>query len=159
MADKQDSCGGCQRAHAPGDLDPVQIWQADIQQNQIRLQLFGFLDGFQAIRSLSDPELNSLAENRTDESPDGRKVIDYKDFTGLHSPSFPVQMQMSFRVSGVVFLKLLQFRFRNDKLSDAAIQANEKRGEYPDDGPIETFWSTRMDSDLTSKAAETLGTA
>jgi hypothetical protein len=37
-----------------GDFDSIQLWETDVQHNQVRLQFFGLLKGFGSIRRLSD---------------------------------------------------------------------------------------------------------
>ena len=60
------------------DLEPVQVRQANIKQNQIRLQPFGFFNSFQPIQSFGEPKLTPCLQHRTNESAEAFKVIDYK---------------------------------------------------------------------------------
>jgi len=118
-----------------GDLQPVQVRQANIKQNQIRLQLFGFLDGFQPIRGLRDLKFRPLLQRRTDESAEGFKVIDYQYLKGLHHPCSPYQLDSPY-ASGVAFLKQAQFSFLNSKLRSTTSEANYDFRTYVDMGLI-----------------------
>jgi hypothetical protein len=50
--------------------------------------------------------------------------------------------------SGIAFPKWAQFIFRNGKLRDTTIQADQKLGKYPDDRLVNIFQSGEMDGDL-----------
>jgi hypothetical protein len=39
-------------SYPPGGFDSIQLWEADVQHNQVRLQFLCFLNGFWSIRSL-----------------------------------------------------------------------------------------------------------
>jgi len=41
-------------SYPPGGFDSIQLWEADVQQNQVGLQFLGFLNGFGSIRRLGD---------------------------------------------------------------------------------------------------------
>ena len=49
LANKQDFSAGTDLANSLCDFYPVQNGQSDIEQNQVRLKFFSFLDGFQSI--------------------------------------------------------------------------------------------------------------
>jgi hypothetical protein len=69
---------------APGNLQPTQFGKADIEQNQVWLELFSFLDGFMPIRGFPyDLEIGPL-QHRTDKSTEWFIVIDYKHFEWPH---------------------------------------------------------------------------
>jgi hypothetical protein len=50
--------------------------------------------------------------------------------------------------SGVAFLKLAQFGFGNDKLSNATVEANHKLGKNPHDGFVDIFQSRKVDGNF-----------
>ena len=55
---------------------------------------------------------------------------------------------MSSCAGGVTFLKQPQFRFRNSKLPEAAIQTNHILGKHPTNGLISLFRPGEMDGNL-----------
>ena len=55
---KRSRAGG-EPADLFSDLESMQLRQVDIEQNQVRLQFFGLLNGLQPIRRLDDLELRS----------------------------------------------------------------------------------------------------
>ena len=58
------------------DLESMHLRQVDIEQNQIRLQLFGLLNGLQPIRRLDGLELRPSLKRRTNEMAERRMVLD-----------------------------------------------------------------------------------
>src|SRR6187549_2981706 len=54
----------------------MQLRQIDIEQNQIRLQCFGLLDGLQPIYRLDGLELRASLKRRTDETAERRMILD-----------------------------------------------------------------------------------
>ena len=58
------------------DLESMQLRQVDIEQNQIRLQFFGLLNGLQPIRRLDGLELRPSLKRRTNETAERRMVLD-----------------------------------------------------------------------------------
>jgi hypothetical protein len=46
LADEQDFRMGSDDANSPGGFHSIQLGKSDIKEDQIRLKLFGFLDGF-----------------------------------------------------------------------------------------------------------------
>jgi hypothetical protein len=97
LTEEQDFCRKSELAQSPADLKTVQAGQSDIQQNQIRLQPFGLLDGFHPILSLDDLKLSRLLQQRMDESAELCKTIDYQYLKGLHYPLSPNQLEVNLR--------------------------------------------------------------
>ena len=58
------------------DLESMHLRQVDIEQNQIRLQLFGLLNGLQPIRRLDGLELRPSLKRRANEMAERRMVLD-----------------------------------------------------------------------------------
>jgi hypothetical protein len=54
----------------------MHLRQVDIEQNQIRLQLFGLLNGLQPIRRLDGVEIRPSLKRRTNEMAELRMVLD-----------------------------------------------------------------------------------
>ena len=84
MADKQDLCSGSQPADSLSGLHSVERRQAHIEQNEFRLDLFGFPNGFPAVSSLTDLKIRALDKSGGDESPEGRNIIYYECLPGEH---------------------------------------------------------------------------
>jgi hypothetical protein len=77
LAHKQKSCVGSKPAYPPGGFQSVQPWQADIQQNQVRLQRFRLLNGLQSVRSFAhDLELGFPSKLPGEKFPEGFIVFD-----------------------------------------------------------------------------------
>ena len=89
MTEEQDFCSGSEITHPPSDLEPVQARQTDVEQDQIRMQLFGLFDGLQPIRSLRDLKLRPLLQRRADKSAEVFKVIDYQYLERLNRTRDP----------------------------------------------------------------------
>src|SRR4030095_12910363 len=76
LADEEHSCVGGEPADPFSDLESMQLRQIDIEQNQIRLQFFGLLNGLQPIRRLDGLELRPSLKRRTNETAERRMVLD-----------------------------------------------------------------------------------
>jgi hypothetical protein len=78
----------CVRGDRPNPLGrfyAIQIPQADIDQNEIRLQLFRLLNSFQSIRHFpNDSEVRPFLKLQTNKSAERLMVLDYKDPVGSH---------------------------------------------------------------------------
>ena len=62
LAHEEKSCVGGEPADLFRDLESMHLRQVDIEQNQIRLQFFGLLNGLQPIRRLDGLELRPFVE-------------------------------------------------------------------------------------------------
>ena len=56
LAQEEQPCVGGEPADLSSDLEAMHGRQVDIEQDQIRLQLFGLLNGLQSVRRLDDLE-------------------------------------------------------------------------------------------------------
>ena len=54
QADEQDSCARNELTDPPRYLQSVQLRKTDVEEDEIRLKLLGFLESFQSIRRLPD---------------------------------------------------------------------------------------------------------
>ena len=54
LSDEDDFRGGDKVANEAGGLDSIEAGEADVEKNQIRLELRRFLNGVEAIRDLGD---------------------------------------------------------------------------------------------------------
>ena len=76
-AHEHHSCAGYPVANLPGGFHAVHFREANVEQDQVRLEVTGELDGFHAIGSLSDnPELRPLCELEKNGSSDSFVVFD-----------------------------------------------------------------------------------
>ena len=76
LAHEEQSCVGGETVDLFRDLESMQLRQVDIEQNQIRLQFFGLLDGLQPILRLDGLELRPSLKRRTNETAERRMVLD-----------------------------------------------------------------------------------
>ena len=76
LAHEEKSCVGSEPADLFRDLESMHRGQVDIEQNQIRLQLFGHPNSLQPIRRLEGLELRASMERRTNELAKRRIVLD-----------------------------------------------------------------------------------
>jgi hypothetical protein len=84
--DKENPCVGRDSADFPGGLKSVKSWQADIEQNEVRLQLTSLLNRFHPIGRFSDDDkLRSFPKHRADKSPDGLVILDNEDSKKWHT--------------------------------------------------------------------------
>src|SRR5437016_13167057 len=70
--------------YPPDGLYSIQLRQADIQENQVRLAAPGFLNGVQSICSLPDDPKPRSSQHPANAIPKARKVIDNQDSKALH---------------------------------------------------------------------------
>jgi hypothetical protein len=58
----------------------IQLWKADVEQNQVRLQLFGLLNSFQAVRCFADNSpFRPLLQGGRDEFPKAFGIVYYEN--------------------------------------------------------------------------------
>src|SRR5947208_24866 len=76
LAHEEQSCAGGEPADLLSDLEPMQLRQADVEQNHIRLQLYGLLNGLHPIHRLEDLELCALLKLRPNELAELGMVLD-----------------------------------------------------------------------------------
>src|SRR5262245_3912051 len=77
QANEQKFCVGSNRPNPLGGLYSIQALQADIEQNQIRLQLFGQLNGFQSVWHFPNySELRPVLKPQTNKSAKSLMVFD-----------------------------------------------------------------------------------
>lgn len=74
----------CSRTEVSCDFQPVEPWQTNIEQNQIRLQFLELLDSFHAIRNLCDLETTTLLQQRADELAETFEIFDYQNMKSAH---------------------------------------------------------------------------
>src|SRR5688572_10496972 len=90
LAHEEQSCVGGE-PDLFSDLESMQLRQIDIEQNHIRLQFFGLLNGLQPIRRLDGLKLRPSLKRRTNETAERRMVLDdenpqrHMDVTSLPS--------------------------------------------------------------------------
>ena len=53
-AQEDDPGVGRELSYPPGGFDSIQSWETDVQQDQVRPEFFGLLNGFQSIRHFAD---------------------------------------------------------------------------------------------------------
>ena len=64
-------------ADLPSGLDAIESGKPDVQQNQVRLKLFSFLDGLKSIRSFGDNlPVRTVLEQLDNHTPPGCTVVD-----------------------------------------------------------------------------------
>ncbi len=76
LAQEEQSRVGGEHGDLFSDLESMQLRQIDIEQNHVRLQFFGLLNGLQPIRRLDDLELRPSLKLRTNETAERRMVLD-----------------------------------------------------------------------------------
>src|SRR5262245_5068001 len=84
LADEEELCTGCKPAYSLGGFYAIQFRQANVHQNQIRLQLLGHLDSLHSVGSLDDLELRPLFKGKANELTKRSKVLDDENFGGGH---------------------------------------------------------------------------
>jgi len=64
-------------ADLPSGLDAIESGKPDVQQNQVRLKLFSFLDGLKSIRSFGDNlPVRTVLEQLDNHTTPGCTVVD-----------------------------------------------------------------------------------
>ena len=76
LAHEEKSSVGGEPGDLCSDVESMHPRQVDIEQNHIRLQLFGLPNGLQPIRRLDGLELRPSLKRRTSELPERRMVLD-----------------------------------------------------------------------------------
>jgi len=79
LAQEEKSCVGSEPADLFRDLESVHLRQVDIEQNHIRLQLFGHPNSLQPIGRLDGLELRASLKRRTRELAERRMVLDHEN--------------------------------------------------------------------------------
>ena len=80
LADEEDLGGRGDLSDSMSGFNPVECRKANIQKDQVRLQLLGLLNGFQTIRNFSDDLQFVMCEKRqTDEAPPRLVIINHED--------------------------------------------------------------------------------
>jgi len=80
LTQKDDLRVGRDSAYPPGSLNAADSWQADVQENQVRPKLFGFLDRLLAICGLTNDVQDGIAgQKRANSSSDNRMVVHNKN--------------------------------------------------------------------------------
>jgi hypothetical protein len=94
LAHEEKSCVGDEPADLFSDLESMHLWQVDIEQNQIRLQLFGLLNGLQPIRCLDGVEIRPSSKRRTNEMAERRMVLDDENPQQRHLEQYPLPCEI-----------------------------------------------------------------
>ena len=77
MSQEDDLGFGDKFANLSGGVNPVQTWEADVQQNQIWSQLYCLLNRFQSVgHSADDLQIAPCGQRRGDELQKGCKILD-----------------------------------------------------------------------------------
>jgi hypothetical protein len=80
LRQEDDFCLGSKFAHSPGGLDSVQLWQTDIEYDQVGLQCLGLPDSFESISYLADDmQIRLVVERRGNKSPKRFIIIHQED--------------------------------------------------------------------------------
>src|SRR5215469_273765 len=86
---EQDFCCRSKALNPFSYLYSIQPRQADIKQNQLGIQLFCLLDGFQPVRGFGHLKNSHLLEERAGEPAKRFKVIDYQYLRQLRQALLP----------------------------------------------------------------------
>ena len=95
LAHEEKSCVRGEPEDLSSDLESMHLRQVDIEQNQIRLQLFGPLNGLQPIRRLDGLDLRPSLKRRTNDSAELRMVLDDENPQPQLESSLPCHQSMT----------------------------------------------------------------